>query len=205
VSKALSCENLTAVTSASAVPTTAVVLCGGASRRFGSDKTRADFGGMPVLDALLTSLPRDWQVLCVGPERPTRREGVRWTREDPPGGGPVAGLAAALQGLESPVTVLLGGDMPYAGPVAARLAATLADVPDADAVAGVDGEGRVQPLLAAYRTAALRAVIPEPAAGTPLRRLLDGLRVDTCPVPQAASLDVDTPADLEAARHRLEP
>jgi molybdenum cofactor guanylyltransferase len=48
-------------------------------------------------------------------------------------------------------------------------------------------------------------LIPEPAAGTPLRRLLDGLRVDTCPVPQAASLDVDTPADLEAARHRLEP
>jgi CTP:molybdopterin cytidylyltransferase MocA len=95
--------------------------------------------------------------------------------------------------------------MPYAGPVAASLAATLADVPDADAVAGVDGEGRVQPLLAAYRTAALRTVVPEPAAGTPLRRLLDGLRVQRVTVPQAASLDVDTPADLESARHRLEP
>ena len=205
VPKPLHRENLSAVTSASAVPTTAVVLCGGESRRFGSDKTRADFGGMPVLDALLTTLPHDWQVLCVGPERPTRREGVRWTREDPPGGGPVAGLAAALQGLESPVTVLLGGDMPYAGPVAAQLAAALADVPDADAVAGVDGEGRVQPLLAAYRTAALRAALPDRPAGTPLRRLLDRLRVDERPVPQAASLDVDTPADLEAARHRLEP
>lgn len=193
------------MTSESAVPTTAVVLCGGESRRFGSDKTRADFGGVSVLDALLTSLPSEWAVLCVGPERPTPRTGVRWTREDPPGGGPVAGLAAALRVVESPVTVLLGGDMPYAGPVAARLAAELADVPGCDAVAGVDGEGRVQPLLAAYRTAALRAVVPQEPAGTPLRRLLDGLRVETRPVPEQASLDVDTPADLEAARRRLAP
>lgn len=193
------------MTSETAVPPTAVVLCGGESRRFGSDKTRADFGGLSVLDALLTTLPSGWSVVCVGPQRPTRRTGVQWTREDPPGGGPVAGLAAALRTLDAPVTVLLGGDMPYAGPVAARLAAELGEVPDADAVAGVDGEGRVQPLLAAYRTAALRAVLPAEPAGTPLRRLLDGLRVETRPVPEEASLDVDTPEDLEAARHRLGP
>ena len=95
------------------VTTTAVVLCGGESRRFGSDKTRADLDGVPVLDVLLSSLPPGWDVLCVGPERPTSREAVRWTREDPPGGGPVAGLAAALTVVDSPVTVLLGGDMPY--------------------------------------------------------------------------------------------
>lgn len=193
------------MTSNPTVPTTAVVLCGGESRRFGSDKTRADLGGVPVLDVLLSSLPEAWDVLCVGPERPTERPGVRWTREDPPGGGPVAGLAAALSTVEGPVTVLLGGDMPYAGPVAAGLAAALSGVPDADVVAGVDGEGRVQPLLAAYRTEALRAVLPDRPAGTPLRRLLDGLRVHRVDVPERASRDVDTPEDLEAARHRLAP
>jgi molybdopterin-guanine dinucleotide biosynthesis protein A len=125
---------------------------------------------------------------------------VRWTREDPPGGGPVAGLAAALAVVDTPVTVLLGGDMPYAGPVAADLAAALGDVPDADAVAGVDGEGRVQPLLAAYRTSALRAVLPPTAAGTPLRRLLDGLRVERRAVEGRASQDIDTPEDLQRAR-----
>jgi molybdopterin-guanine dinucleotide biosynthesis protein A len=190
------------VTSDPTVPTTAVVLCGGESRRFGSDKTRADLGGVPVLDVLVSSLPEDWDVLCVGPERPTERSGVRWTREDPPGGGPVAGLAAALAEVEAPVTVLLGGDMPYAGPVAAQLAASLADAPDADAVAGVDGDGRVQPLLAAYRTEALRAALPDQPAGTPLRRLLDGLVVHRVQVPERASRDVDTPEDLDALRRR---
>jgi molybdopterin-guanine dinucleotide biosynthesis protein A len=188
------------VSSEPAVTTTAVVLCGGESRRFGSDKTRADLDGVPVLDTLLSSLPPVWDVLCVGPERPTSREAVRWTREDPPGGGPVAGLAAALAVVDTPVTVLLGGDMPYAGPVAADLAAALGDVPDADAVAGVDGEGRVQPLLAAYRTSALRAVLPPTAAGTPLRRLLDGLRVERRAVEGRASQDIDTPEDLQRAR-----
>lgn len=187
------------MTSEPAVPSTAVVLCGGESRRFGSDKTRADLRGVTVLDALLSSLPSAWVVLCVGPERPTTRAGVRWTREDPPGGGPVAGLAAALAEVATPVTVLLGGDMPYAGPVAVELAAALPDVPDADAVAGVDGEGRVQPLLAAYRTAALRAALPEEPAGTPLRRLLDRLRVHGVAVPAHASQDIDTPEDLERA------
>ena len=193
------------MTSNPTVPTTAVVLCGGESRRFGSDKTRADLGGVSVLDAVLSSLPERWDVLCVGPERPTVRPGVRWTREDPPGGGPVAGLAAALGELEAPVTVLLGGDMPGAGPVAVELAAALDGVPDADVVAGVDGDGRVQPLLAAYRTAALRAALPDRPAGTPLRRVLDGLRVHRVEVPERASRDIDTPEDLEAARHRLAP
>jgi molybdopterin-guanine dinucleotide biosynthesis protein A len=192
--------NLSLVSSEPVVTTTAVVLCGGESRRFGSDKTRADLDGVPVLDTLLSSLPAGWDVLCVGPERPTGREAVRWTREDPPGGGPVAGLAAALAVVDTPVTVLLGGDMPYAGPVAAELAAHLDDVPDADAVAGVDGEGRVQPLLAAYRTSALRAALPETPAGTPLRRLLDGLRIEPRPVEGRASQDIDTPEDLQRAR-----
>jgi molybdopterin-guanine dinucleotide biosynthesis protein A len=184
---------------------TAVVLCGGESRRFGTDKTRAELGGSPVLDTLVTSLPPEWAVLCVGPERPVGREGVAWTREDPPGGGPVAGVAAALALVATPVTVLLGGDMPFAGPVAARLAARLGAEAEADAVAGVDGSGHVQPLLAAYRTGALRAAVPDQPAGTPLRRLLDGLGLVATRVPERASLDVDTPGDLAEARRRLAP
>lgn len=198
-------ENLSLVTSEPAVPTTAVVLCGGESRRFGSDKTRADFGGVPVLDALLSSLPSEWDVLCVGPERATDRAGVRWTREDPPGGGPVAGLAAALGEVEAPVTVLLGGDMPCAGAVAVELATALADLTDIDTVAGVDAEGRVQPLLAAYRTAALRAALPPEPGGTPLRRLLDGLRVHRVEVPARATQDIDTPEDLQRVLPHIKP
>jgi molybdopterin-guanine dinucleotide biosynthesis protein A len=189
---------------------TAVVLCGGTGRRFGGDKTRADLGGTSVLDRLLDGIPSDWPVLCVGERRPTARD-VTWLREEPPGGGPVAALAAALPHVTTPVLVALGGDMPYAGPAAADLVSRLVagrepGAGDAcEVVAARDAGGRVQPLLAAYRVDALRAVVPTPAAGAPLMRLLDRLRVDAVEVADPAALDVDTPGDLEQARHRLEP
>jgi len=183
---------------------TAVVLCGGTARRFGSDKTQALLGDRPLLDHLLANLPSDWPVACVGPPRPTTRD-VRWVREDPPGGGPVAALAAALPLVATPVVVVLGGDMPYAAGLAPDLVARLGAHPAVDAVAGRDDEGRTQPLLAAYRLEALARALPEPATGTPLMRLLDALRVETVEAHWPLTLDVDTPQDLEAARHRLEP
>jgi molybdenum cofactor guanylyltransferase len=184
---------------------TAVVLCGGDSRRFGSDKTQADLGGSTVLDALLTTLPVDWAVVCVGPERPSARTRLLWTRENPPGGGPVAGVAAALPLVESAVVVLLGGDMPYAGPMAASLARRLGEEAGVEVVVGRDETGRLQPLLAAYRANSLRAAVPESPAGTPASRLLDTLRELVIPVPPQGTLDVDTLEDLEEARNRLDP
>jgi molybdenum cofactor guanylyltransferase len=186
------------------LPTTAVVLCGGAGVRFGGDKTRAPFGDATVLDHLLDGLPPDWPVICVGSARATHRT-VAWCREDPPGGGPVAALAAALHHVGSPVVVVLGGDMPYAAAPAPGLAATLEAGPGLDAAVGRDGDGRLQPLLAAYRTAALRRAVPDPPAGAPLMRLLDALRPVVVPLDDPSALDVDTPADLDRARLRLGP
>ena len=177
---------------------TAVVLCGGAGARFGGDKTQAPLGDGTVLDHLLDGLPDGWAVICVGAPRPTHRT-VAWCREVPPGGGPVAGLAAALPHVRTDLVVVLGGDMPYAAAPAPGLAATLAAEPDLDAVVGRDGDGRLQPLLAAYRTGALRAALPDPPAGTPLMRLLDALRSVVVPLDDPSTLDVDTPDDLARA------
>jgi molybdopterin-guanine dinucleotide biosynthesis protein A len=182
---------------------TAVVLCGGAGRRFGSDKTRADLAGSPLLDHVLDGLPADWPVVCVGGSRPTQRV-VTWCREEPSGGGPVAGIAAALPHVRGPVVVVLGGDMPYAAGPAPGLVSRLVEDPGLEGVLGRDGDGRLQPLLAAYRTAALRQAVPHPAAGTPMMRLVDSLRTLAVPLPDGAALDVDTADDLERARHRLD-
>jgi molybdopterin-guanine dinucleotide biosynthesis protein A len=177
---------------------TAVLLCGGASRRMGADKTTATLGATTVLEHLLDALPAPWSVVAVGPERPTRRA-VRWTRESPAGGGPVAAVAAGLSLVDTELVVVLAGDMPFAAGPAARLAALLQVDPTTDAVVAVDPSGRANPLLAAYRTAALRAALPHPPANAPARSLLAVPHIMVS-VDEADSLDVDTPEALAAAR-----
>ena len=79
-----------------------VVLAGGGSVRFGTDKLAEPLGapdGPTVLDALITSLP-PVDVVVVGPERTSPRP-VRWVLEDPPGGGPAAALVAGLRAVEA--------------------------------------------------------------------------------------------------------
>ena len=93
----------------------------------------------------------------------------------------------------------------YAAGPAAQLATSLATEPEVEALVARDGDGRLQPLLAAYRTAALREAVPEPAAGTSMMQLLEQLHLRVVPVPEGSTLDVDTTADLERARHRLDP
>ena len=186
------------------VTVTAVVLCGGGSIRFGADKTRQPLGETTVLGHLVDSLPLDWSVVAVGTPRPLERE-VTWSREDPPGGGPLAGIAAGVRGVTTDVVVVIAGDMPFAGPWAARLVDTLAAAPATNAVTARDGDQRPNPLLTAYRTDALREALPHDPAGGSARLLLQAIAHEGMLVPDEESLDVDTPEALEAARHRLGP
>ena len=183
---------------------TAVVLCGGGSTRFGADKTSQPLGETTVLEHLVDSLPLDWSVVAVGTPRPLERE-VTWTREDPPGGGPLAGIAAGICGVTTDVVVVIAGDMPFAGPWAARLVDTLDADPTTNAVTARDGGQRANPLLTAYRTDALREALPHDPSGGSARLLLQAIAHEGLLVPDEESLDVDTPEALEAARHRLGP
>lgn len=183
---------------------TAIVLCGGGSTRFGADKTRQPLGGSTVLDHLLDSLPTAWTVVVVGPPRTLNRD-VVWAREEPPGGGPVAGIVAGIRHVTTPIAVVLAGDMPFAGRTAALLVETLEAGLATDAVTALDGESRTNPLLTAYRSEALRRALPRGPAGAPAHQLLATLQHTTLPVPDEQSLDVDTPAELDRARHRLAP
>jgi len=172
-----------------------VVLAGGTSRRFGSDKLAAPLGDTTVLDVLVGSLPPGWPVLVVGPRRPLVRE-VGWVREDPPGGGPLAGVAAALAVLRSAVVAVVAGDMPYAGPAVATLVSTLLTAPpEVGAVIAVDGTGVPNPLLAAYRTAEAFAVLPPSAAGRPARLLLEVAHIEITFTDDVVR-DIDSPGDL---------
>lgn len=181
-----------------------IVLCGGPSRRLaGRDKTREPLAGSTVMDHLLDSLPSGWDVVCVGQERATTRS-VGWCREFPLGGGPVAGIAAALDDpgrLDTEIAVVVGGDMPFAGPALPALVETLNAQPSLDAVLATDPDGRKQPLLAAYRCGALRAALPREPAGARLMSVVDAMVTGTLACAAGFTLDVDTPEALEQARH----
>jgi len=106
---------------------------------------------------------------------------VLWCREDPPGGGPAAALAAGIRLLRvAELIVAVAGDQPFASTAVARLIRALITDPSAEAAIGVDGDGRDQPLLAAYRAAVLRARLDGPVDGLPMRHVTAGLTVCGC-------------------------
>jgi molybdopterin-guanine dinucleotide biosynthesis protein A len=187
-----------------------IVLCGGTCRRLsGRDKTRESLAGTTVMDHLLDALPSGWSVVCVGEERATTRS-VRWCRESPAGGGPVAGIAAGLQHLEHPerltrldagICVVVGGDMPFAAAALPNLVEALSAQPGLEAVLAADPDGRAQPLLAAYRVEVLRAALPPDPGGARLMAVVDALVSGTVACDARTTLDVDTPEALERARH----
>ncbi|MGF7234209.1 MAG: molybdenum cofactor guanylyltransferase, partial [Frankia sp.] len=164
----------------------AVVLAGGSARRMGGvDKTALVVGGSPLLDRVLAALTDATAVVVVGPRRPVR-DGARvtWVREDPPGGGPVAALAAALPLVTAPLVALVAADLPFlSAATVGRLRAAVTPVTGAavDGALLVDPGGRDQLLTGVWRTGALRAAIPAEPRGVALRTVLAGLRIARLP------------------------
>lgn len=183
-----------------------IVLTGGTSSRMGFDKATADLGGRSLLAHVIDSIPADASVIVVGPEVQTLHQRVVITREEPPGGGPVAGIAAGLALVTTPYVCVLAVDMPWAGPLLKRFVALLADS-RADAILPRDEQARPQPLAGAYRAAALhRALGSADPNGRSVRSVISELAVVTVAVDRPADLiDIDTPRDLDAARRSVPP
>jgi molybdopterin-guanine dinucleotide biosynthesis protein A len=184
----------------------AVILAGGTGRRLGGvDKAGLVIAGLPLLDRVLAATVAADRTVVVGDPRPTSRR-VHWTREEPAGGGPLAGLAAGLTALSgqagAELVVALATDLPWLhSEDVDRLLAALRLDQQSDAALFSDPTGRPQPLVAAYRVRPLRAALAaiESVDGAPVRLVLHQLAVVTVP-DQGAAGDCDTPDQLAAAR-----
>ncbi|MGY4923827.1 NTP transferase domain-containing protein [Streptomyces sp. 900105755] len=190
-------------------PYDAIVLAGGAARRLGgADKPAVRVGGRPLLDRVLAACAGARRTVVVAAPRPTSRP-VHWTREEPPGGGPVAALDAGLRHITADRAVVLSADLPFLEEATVgRLLAAL-HTTAADGALLTDADGRDQPLVAAYRTTALRHTLAALAGdggtgltGLPLRRLTAALNLTRVPDP-LASFDCDTWDDIADARARI--
>ena len=191
----------------------AVVLAGGrGSRLGGTDKPGLVVGGQTLLGSVVSAMTSAGaaRVVVVGPERPavpgTGAQGggqVRYTREEPPGRGPVAALRCGLAEISAPAVVLAAADLPFLRPAhVTRLLAALAG-PAAGAVA-LDAAGRPQWLASAWPAAGLRDALDR-YPGSSLRGLLAPLDPVLLPDETAAGqpppwLDCDTAEDLRLAR-----
>lgn len=188
------------------VPFDAVVLAGGrASRLGGASKPDVVVRGRRMLAHVLDAAQQARQAVVVGPPALDVPAGVRLTLEDPPDGGPAAGIAAGLAALEAPGewVLLLACDVPLVAAAVPRLrdvAAARRDDAEFDGVMLVDADGREQPLVGLYRRAGLLAGLARLGAergvrGASVRAVLAGLQVERL-ADEGASADVDTWEDV---------
>jgi len=180
--------------------TSLIVLSGGASSRFGSDKSKALIQGRSLISRILESIPDEIDVIIVGPDPEINSRTYRCIQESPRGGGPVAGFKAGIEICDRGIVALIATDMPFA----VKHVLNLINSITTDAVMYIDHEGFRQPLAAVYRVEAVHNAfnILGNVDGRSMNELISYLDiVDIAISPEVAhSLrDIDTPADLEVA------
>ncbi|MBU4335159.1 MAG: NTP transferase domain-containing protein [Actinobacteria bacterium] len=186
-----------------------LVLAGGRARRLGGvSKADVVVAGRALLDRVLDGADAARSVVVVGPAD-LLRDGITVVQENPPFGGPVAGIEAGFAALgaagEVPV-VLLACDVPRAAHAVPLLLAALVENPAADAAHIVDVEGRAQLLVGACRRAALRSALASAAddvRGMSVRALVGGWRQVAVADPGGLAEDVDTWAAAQQVSRRL--
>ncbi len=175
----------------------AVILAGGTAVRLdGADKAGLEHDGRTLLEHALSAVEAAVEVVVVGAEVPTSRP-VTFRREDPPYGGPAAGLLAGRAGLLRPRDlVVLAVDMPrVTGATLGRLRAA-AEGRDGAVLVGPDGRRKL--VLALTDAAFERA--PSEAHNLPIHVFTRDLDLAEVAAEGDEARGVDTWEDLRDLR-----
>ena len=191
---------------------TAVILSGGASRRMGRDKASLVLQGRTLLERTAAGVRAAGaaRIVVVGDppadaiSPSSALTGARFVREQPPGGGPVPALEAALAVVDTPWMLVVPCDLAY--PEAASRA--LVEATRAIAASGgshgavaVDADGHRQHLTALLDAAALRRSAVRGTAR--VRDWMAPLTLSEVPEPEGSAglwEDMDTPEDVARVR-----
>ena len=187
----------------------AIVVGGGGGERLGGvSKPDLTLGGVRLIDRVCGVLTEACAAGCVAVVPPSVRvpDGVARTLEDPPGGGPLAGIDAGLRALgvgDDVLVVVVSVDAPGVGAfLPALLEPALREGVEGRIVRGGDPEPFDQYLMGVYRAASLRRAIDEAVAvygsvrGVGVRRVLRALDVERVSVGADVCRDIDTPEDV---------
>jgi molybdopterin-guanine dinucleotide biosynthesis protein A len=197
----------------------AIILAGGRSSRLGgAPKSGLIFDGATLLERSLRAADAAGHIVVVGPDPGDLPNGVLSCLEEPRFAGPAAAIAAGLGALAAsragrpgaaaapPFVLVLACDMPRAATAVSALREALAGVPGGDRTDGVmavASDGRKQPLVGLYSTAALQRCASDAARRGSLENasvfaLLARLDVREVSVPPGSTDDVDTWGDAAA-------
>lgn len=185
-----------------------VIVAGGRAVRLGGiDKGALRGRGGSLIERAVRASDAATSIAIVGRGRHAPAGRLLRVDEEPRFGGPVAAVAAGVRALDDrPVaawTLILAADLPEVELAVPELLGAVEASDGADGVLAADDEGRRQPLLAAYRTVALRDALRSlpTVAGTSMRALLHPLALSVVVLGDRLCADVDTPADV--LRHGL--
>lgn len=168
----------------------AIVLAGGRARRLGGiDKTALVFDGATLLEHALAAAAGARSIVVVGANSAVV--------ETPRFAGPAAATIAGLHALPPALyTAVLAADQPRV----ARALPLLLDALAGRSVIAVDEQGRRQPLLAVYDSAALARAAAEagPLENLAMSALIGRIPLLEVRLPAGLCADVDTPDDARA-------
>ncbi|NNG18049.1 molybdenum cofactor guanylyltransferase [Naumannella sp. ID2617S] len=179
----------------------AIILTGGRSSRMGSPKQRLRYAGATLLHRAYAACTGARALVVAGPLEPDSPAGMRFAPEDPPFGGPVAGIASGLLAIDDPAEWVLvlavdHPELPAAVPALLGAASGLTD--DIDSVL-VDHGGRTQTLLGMHRQRSLRRAVQDldQIRDASVRQLFSPLRTHTIELAGIDLSDVDEPPDAD--------
>lgn len=193
----------------------AIVLAGGASSRFGTDKAVVDIGGQTLTAFIVKELLKLFQRVLIVAKSPellgvAASDRVYLLREDSSSRATLLGICTGLQHSDRMLNYIVGCDMPGIVPEVIRELYRLSR--NHDAALRQDAEGEWHPLGGFYTKRALPLLQRQLAAGNyRLRSILPSLQIASLPIERLRALDanmrsfwnINTPEDLHSILNGL--
>lgn len=189
-----------------------IVLAGGTARRLGGiSKPDLEINGMTLLSRSLREIERvapEATVVVAAPPEVTVPATVLRVLEDPPLGGPLAGVAAGFRAIaDSLVPDALVGLLTCDAPLAPRLYPACIDAIRGTHTAGAaplfGDDGHVQYLHGVYRASVLAGLLRAPSRDRSVRSAFRALAISHVPDTRMVGMDIDTWEDATIFSHLL--
>ena len=136
---------------------TGVILAGGRSSRFGTNKALSLFEGERLIERLLRSIQKVTPSILLVTHMPEVYEflDIPMTEDLIPDCGPLGGIYTALKTIQTPLSLCIACDMPFVRSDFMNYMVQVAD--NFDVVVPMSGQ-REEPLCAVYRTTCIPAI-----------------------------------------------